>query len=396
MGNDGQLGSGGAGGGLVERQALYDLVWSEPLYKLGPKFGMSGRGLAKLCARYDIPVPPRGYWNKLEAGHKVTRPKLPPTRGARSNEVHFSEREPKSESKPMDPELAAILKRLQAKYPRKPSAENSDELLPISARTLKSILASKPDSNGLVRPRAKSVLDIAVSHELAERAVLAMDRVLRELKRRGIKWDSGTEPRRETYCEIDGREIHFQVQEMLKRSDRALTRDEKRRIALERHTYISHRYSYAPRGLLRLRITSNVHWGTRYEWKDGKRIRLEECAEKIVDGLLLAVATDEKWERDREREQAEWEENRQREREAEQRRQEEKRRREELIDEVRRWELACSLRRYRQAVLDACARHDQNHDDHEWVRYLERVAASIDPLPGRVRRFRDDEPGDDE
>ena len=37
---------------------------------------MSGRGLGKLCERYGIPVPPRGYWAKKAAGKRVFRPPL--------------------------------------------------------------------------------------------------------------------------------------------------------------------------------------------------------------------------------------------------------------------------------------------------------------------------------
>ncbi len=32
------------------RQALYELVWSEPMQHLAKKFSISDRGLAKICA----------------------------------------------------------------------------------------------------------------------------------------------------------------------------------------------------------------------------------------------------------------------------------------------------------------------------------------------------------
>jgi hypothetical protein len=40
----------------LTREQLYDRVWSTPAWKLGPELGMSGRGLAKRCAREGIPV----------------------------------------------------------------------------------------------------------------------------------------------------------------------------------------------------------------------------------------------------------------------------------------------------------------------------------------------------
>jgi hypothetical protein len=40
---------------------------------------MSDVGLKKVCRRHGVPVPPRGYWNKVRAGHRMPpRPALPP------------------------------------------------------------------------------------------------------------------------------------------------------------------------------------------------------------------------------------------------------------------------------------------------------------------------------
>ena len=41
------------------RRELYDLVWKKPAETLAAEFGMSGRGLGKLCERHGVPVPPR-------------------------------------------------------------------------------------------------------------------------------------------------------------------------------------------------------------------------------------------------------------------------------------------------------------------------------------------------
>src|SRR5262249_23249779 len=60
----------------LTRQELYNLVWSVPASKLCERFGLSGRGLAKLCERHDIPVPERGWWAKTAAGHEVEKTPL--------------------------------------------------------------------------------------------------------------------------------------------------------------------------------------------------------------------------------------------------------------------------------------------------------------------------------
>lgn len=39
---------------------------------LAIEFGISDRGLAKVCGRHRIPVPPRGYWAKVALESCVT------------------------------------------------------------------------------------------------------------------------------------------------------------------------------------------------------------------------------------------------------------------------------------------------------------------------------------
>src|SRR6266446_6792709 len=60
----------------ISRRGLYERVWSTPILKLCEEFWLSDRGLAKLCARHNVPRPPRGYWAKTQAGHATKRTSL--------------------------------------------------------------------------------------------------------------------------------------------------------------------------------------------------------------------------------------------------------------------------------------------------------------------------------
>ena len=42
----------------LTRAELYEKVWATPMRTLAKEFGMSDVGLAKVCRRHDIPVPP--------------------------------------------------------------------------------------------------------------------------------------------------------------------------------------------------------------------------------------------------------------------------------------------------------------------------------------------------
>jgi hypothetical protein len=61
----------------LTREELYNLVWAKPMTEVGQDFQISDRAMAKICARKQVPVPPRGYWAKKNAGKSVSKPPLP-------------------------------------------------------------------------------------------------------------------------------------------------------------------------------------------------------------------------------------------------------------------------------------------------------------------------------
>jgi hypothetical protein len=43
---------------VVTRTALYEQVWTTPMMKLATEYRITGTGLAKVCRKANIPVPP--------------------------------------------------------------------------------------------------------------------------------------------------------------------------------------------------------------------------------------------------------------------------------------------------------------------------------------------------
>src|SRR6266446_1088315 len=79
----------------LTREQLYDIVWSEPIRTVAERYGLSDRGLAKICIRLHVPVPGRGYWRQKEVGKKVWQPPLkalPPTAPPSERAVTLSPR----------------------------------------------------------------------------------------------------------------------------------------------------------------------------------------------------------------------------------------------------------------------------------------------------------------
>jgi hypothetical protein len=73
----------------ISREDLYEKVWTSPLRKLAPQFGLSDVGLAKLCKRHSIPLPGLGYWTRVQFGKQPKRQPLPQLEKTARNQLEI-------------------------------------------------------------------------------------------------------------------------------------------------------------------------------------------------------------------------------------------------------------------------------------------------------------------
>lgn len=79
-GNQSQDASTESPSGVVSRESLYELVWSEPMLKVAARFEVSSSYMARVCTLLNVPRPERGYWAKLAVGKAHPKPSLPDAR----------------------------------------------------------------------------------------------------------------------------------------------------------------------------------------------------------------------------------------------------------------------------------------------------------------------------
>jgi hypothetical protein len=60
----------------LSREELFALVWEKPTVEVAKELGVSDVAVAKLCARLQVPKPPRGYWARIESGQTPRRTPL--------------------------------------------------------------------------------------------------------------------------------------------------------------------------------------------------------------------------------------------------------------------------------------------------------------------------------
>jgi hypothetical protein len=62
---------------FINREQLYNQIWSVPMTRLAPQYKLSTYELKKICDYFKIPTPRAGHWSKLSFGKAVKNIALP-------------------------------------------------------------------------------------------------------------------------------------------------------------------------------------------------------------------------------------------------------------------------------------------------------------------------------
>lgn len=212
------------------RGELYDLVWSEPMMKLGARFGISANGLKKACRRANIPVPPQGYWNKLQAGHKVTKTPLPPAIVGMPAKVTIDPPGQRPGPPPSPPVPASVQERIEAER-----QSGKPVIVPKTLSSLHRIVdgwvqdsrreqrEARYDawSRGLYTPIDKTDLD--------KRRLRILGALFKALEARGYKLNAGESYRRAVQIGLGHEKLEMTLEERIRQVRRHLTDEEKAR-----------------------------------------------------------------------------------------------------------------------------------------------------------------------
>jgi hypothetical protein len=322
-------------------------------------YGVSDRGLAKICSRLNVPVPTV-----------------------------------RTDITPREKELAEFEKR-----PQNLVSVNAPgtELHPLAAMARESLKRAKEDESGLLIGQEEWSRVLKVSKGHLERTLLVLDAVFRAFDIRGYKAVSHKEKKR-LFVDIEGGEATFLVEELLDRKERELTKAQLQDKEKSPWLYRRPEHFYMPSGRLSLRLTSTSRGRT--VWRDGKRQKVEECLNDFLAAIASDAARDLEAKRRRVREQWELKERERREIERKKRRAREKRKLWALLVESACWQRSQLIRGYAQAMKEACTRFSPAADEDEslkrWCEWALQQADAPDPLASGAfctREERRPEPG---
>lgn len=381
---------------VLTREQLYQEVWKEPMSTLGPRYGLSDVGLAKICQRLRVPVPGRGYWRRKEVGQKVRRPtlpKLPAGATQAMREVHLRKNASGSASpEPTGP--VADQQRFEAlDENRIVVPEVLEDPHPLVARSVKALRKAKRDHQGYLQPRTGPCLGVQVTLDSVDRSMCIYDALMKALDGRGFASSMGQGEEPGTIVRVGEEDVSVTIEEKLDRTEQEEHR-------MRRPNRFTSERDWKPTGRLVLRIDHSYLDGVRRSWGDGKQQRVEDCLNAFVVGLV-AVAEALKAKRlEREAWEKEW-------REAEARRAEEARRKEEEAARVRAldaavatWQRTRTIREYATELrkkAEAAGALQEDSPLATWLAWAEAYADRTDPFlpepsvpqdPGRPDRYR--------
>jgi hypothetical protein len=369
---------------FLKREELYKLVWSEPVSKLAQGYGLSDRGLGKICKRLEIPVPGRGYWQMKKKGLKMPVPPLRPTKKSNATGTYIHRTSKPRIDGEQDHETCDLItaeKLPENKITVSPSLDSPHSLVVMTQRSL---IGAKVDDRGLKQPRARGCLDVHVGQDSIDRAMLIMDTLVKALESRGFDISVAKEPPFSTSVSVMDEVIKFALNEDLNRTERKLTAVQIKDKEKHPWMYRIQEYDYSPNGILLLKIKSDDSLNTRKTWSDGRRQRLEECLNSFVGGLIKAAIAIKHLRAERERRELKWQEERRQREESERIRREEEEKLKDLDEEVASWQRSQQIRSYIEAVNKwAIQKYGEIKPDSElqrWLTWATRQADRLDPL----------------
>lgn len=261
------------------------------------------------------------------------------------------------------------------------------DLHPWVRRTWRGLEVSKHEYHGLIRPEGDQILNVQVGRESIKRSMLIWDQLLKSVDAQGCKFRSEDKYPFRTIVTVEGEPLSIVLREKTCRRERVPTAEERARMDRYPHLSSVTEWEYRPSGKLLLTIDFVNCYNqsvNEVSWADGEKKRLEERLDSFVDVLSKVVREIKRkraWCEQEARERQEQDRHRQ---ETICREAEETKLREELEQQAKSFETACSLRRFVASVRDeAIARRggiERESSIGKWIEWASRHADRIDPV----------------
>ncbi|MBK1872589.1 hypothetical protein FE848_05080 [Marinobacter sp. 1-3A] len=369
----------------ITRESLYEEVWTEPVSRVAPRYGISDVALGKVCRKYRIPLPPRGYWAKINAGKSPRKLPLPIAREFVSCSLPLSRSPTYDPNNPDASRKKAITAQERIGLIAVPEElESPHRLIQAASKRLKR-KAGWDNYKGL-RSASAEIFDFEVTHGAINRALLVGDTLIKALERQGIKvWVDPEKSR--TLIGIGDTSLPIAISEHVARTKHKVTAAEQK--AIERWRRSPNRwgagyhypsppdYDYHPTG----KLTISIGIYPSRSWSDTPKTSLEQRLHQVVAGALDLIEEERIRTEEQERRRLAWQKAKDRyDRQVELRKQE-LAQLEKLKASAAQWLEAERLRQYIDAVEQSAVSDGRTSEElADWIAWARIKADCIDPL----------------
>ena len=261
----------------ISRIELYKRIWETPVTQLAKEYGLSDVGFAKICKKYNIPRPPRGYWAKKVSGQHMQKLPLP----KRSSD-EIIEISPNISNQMMGGANSELAQKIEAekKYPPTVVPHSLRNPHPFIQQSQVILELCQPNDVGIIEPKDKNCLDIRVSKKSRPRALRIMNALINALLERGFEvfQEDGS-----LKVGIENEYLGIGISEEII-SKKTQPRDTK----LDGYYQFGHsRFDYVriPSGKLCLTIHDRGHyWGDNFRknWRDKEKSKLKTASMHLL------------------------------------------------------------------------------------------------------------------
>ena len=349
---------------------LFNAVWEKPVRTLAQEWGLSDVGLAKVCRKHGIPLPPLGHWAKVSVGRGMKKPAL---LADPDIEIEFSGapslKSPELSDKGKQKLASALVAASAVSLPKE------EIKLGRWTKNTQKTLAKKSDPSGFLFS-GREAFNVKISELQRERVVRILSALETALSAAGMEWE--LDPKSHYVVgKMYGESLSFEISERYTRTEH-----------IEKHPTYSwldkKTYSYRFLGDLAIRI--NGWYEGRKSWSDGKTQRLEAKIPQVIEGFMAAVETLRQRTLEREEQHRKWAEEAKLREERARIAREEKAFLDQIIKEANDWNQANSIRQYAVCLRELVSKHqiELTEAGEQWLSRVDESANRLDPALRRL------------
>ncbi|MBC5628670.1 hypothetical protein H8S20_07185 [Clostridium sp. NSJ-6] len=352
---------------ILEREKLYEEVWTVRMKELANKYGISEATLRKHCRALKVPIPQSGYWIKVNNGSNPKRIPIPNFSG--DNVITIQKNE--------------LVKKISYKSDNRlkhMSDEEKNRVLSICGMIKVTDKLNKQhyliqecsfyrDNRDMIRDGIASNINIKVSKENEKRALRIFNVILKTFENLGYNIRS---ERRETRIYIGKEEIRIGLKEKLKRVPHIKT---------EKDSHWSPTYDYEYSGELSIFI--DEYKSPKKNWRDLDNKKVEEMIGDFIVAVIDAAEILREFKEQREIEEKEEREKKINKMKIKKRQEYEIKKFEELKEIAENYRVAKLIDEYIGALEEVATeinKEDEKYKILEYIEWARKKSAWLNPI----------------